>query len=168
MSENGATSNYLSVCQMGTQFQPATVVLAWLSIFVLPYNAFSARPPNDVPARDPLTLSPPPDFGLLSSNGLVFISKIIRRLADFSSDIWAQSSDVLFIINHFIVLPPPPCLRLAHIASWCGTTSFLIHFFMGRIRCVAYHLPYELRMQGNLLWTCYHHVYQSCWVQTLQ
>ena len=31
MSENGATFHNLSVCQMGTQFRPATVVLVWLS-----------------------------------------------------------------------------------------------------------------------------------------
>ena len=38
VSENGATLHDLSVCQMGTQFWPATVVLAWLSSSVCPYN----------------------------------------------------------------------------------------------------------------------------------
>ena len=38
VSENGATLHDISVCQMGTQFWPATVVLAWLSSSVCPYN----------------------------------------------------------------------------------------------------------------------------------
>ena len=38
VSENGATLHNLSMCQMGTPFRPATVVLAWLSGSVIPYN----------------------------------------------------------------------------------------------------------------------------------
>ena len=38
VSKNGATSHDLYVCQMGTQFRPATVVLAWLSSSVRTYN----------------------------------------------------------------------------------------------------------------------------------
>ena len=34
--ENGATSHDLYVCQMGTQFRPATVVSAWLASSVRP------------------------------------------------------------------------------------------------------------------------------------
>ena len=36
VSKNGATSHDLYVCQMGTQFRPATVVLAWMSSSVCP------------------------------------------------------------------------------------------------------------------------------------
>ena len=36
VTENGATYHDLSVCQMGTQFRPATVVSAWLSSYVRP------------------------------------------------------------------------------------------------------------------------------------
>ena len=38
VSENGATSHDLSMCKMGTQFRPATVVSALLSSYVCPYN----------------------------------------------------------------------------------------------------------------------------------
>ena len=38
VSENGATSHDLSVCQMGTQFRPDTVVTAWLSSSVCLYD----------------------------------------------------------------------------------------------------------------------------------
>ena len=36
VSENGPTSHDLYVCQMGTQFRPAALVLAWLSSSVRP------------------------------------------------------------------------------------------------------------------------------------
>ena len=35
---NGTTSHDLSVCQMGTHFQPATVVSVWPLSSVFPYN----------------------------------------------------------------------------------------------------------------------------------
>ena len=87
MSENGTTPHNIYMCQMGTQFRPGTVVSAWLSVSVRLYNAFSALPPNAVTARDPLTLPPPPEFDLLSLDGLVFISKITRRLVDYRYNI---------------------------------------------------------------------------------
>ena len=127
VSENGATSHDLYVCPMGTQFRSATVVLARLLSSACPYNAFYACPSDSFPAQELLTLPPPPDFGSPSSDGLVFISEIIQRLVNYSSDICARSSDVLFIIDTFLVLPPPPCLQLSRITSWCGTTSVLIH-----------------------------------------
>ena len=34
--ENGVTLQNISMCQFGTQFRPATVVLAWLSSSVFP------------------------------------------------------------------------------------------------------------------------------------
>ena len=38
VSENGSTLHDLSVCQMYTQFRPATVVLEWMSSSFRPYN----------------------------------------------------------------------------------------------------------------------------------
>ena len=70
-------------------------------------------------------------YWLQFMDGLVFISEIIQFLVDSSSDIWARSSAVLFIIYSFLVLPPPPCLRFKRIASWSDTTSLLIHWLYG-------------------------------------
>ena len=131
VSENGVTSHNIYVCQMGTQFRPATVLSAWLLSSVRPYNSVSTRPLNYVPIWDPLKLPPTPGFKTFFSNGMVFISEIVWRLVDSSSDIWARRSDVLFIIDPFLVLPPPPCLIFARIASWCVTTSLMIHFLYG-------------------------------------
>ena len=36
VSENGATSNDLSMCQMGTQFRTATVASTWLPSYFPP------------------------------------------------------------------------------------------------------------------------------------